>query len=127
MNMMDIDTAILGGATLSLLSTLFSVLAIRWKLGLRTFKTFKTPMGTPTWDFSQSWAANLTVIGGALTTLLSFTGLPNQGRFMTKTAYLRLGVLFTAMLVLAPPLFNFLRRPISVPIPDPENPLNTTG
>jgi hypothetical protein len=127
MNMMDTDTAILGAAALSLLSTLLSVLAIRWKRGLKTFKTLKTPMGTPTWDFSQSWAANLTVIGGALTALLSFTGLPNQGQFMTKTAYLFLGVLFTAMLVLAPPLFNFLRRPISVAIPDPENPLNTTG
>jgi hypothetical protein len=98
-----------------------------WKWGLSSFKTLKTPMGTPTWDFSQSWAANLTVIGGALTALLSFTGLPDQGQLMTRTAYLCLGVLFTAMLVLAPPLFNFLRRPISVAIPDPENPLNTTG
>lgn len=127
MNMMNTDTAILGAATLSLLSTLFSVLAVRWKWGLRIFNTLKTPMGSPTWDFSQSWAANLTVIGGALAALLSFTGLPNQGQFMTKTDYLCLGVLFTAMLVLAPPLFNFLRRPISVAIPDPENPLNTTG
>jgi len=121
------NNAIWGAAAFSLLSTLLSVLAIMWKWGLSTFKTLKTPMGTPTWDFSQSWAANLTVIGGALTALLSFTGLPDQGQLMTKTAYLCLGVLFTAMLVLAPPLFNFLRRPISVAIPDPENPLNTTG
>jgi hypothetical protein len=121
------NNAIWGAAALSLLSTLISVLAIMWMWGLRTLKTLKTPMGTPTWDFSQSWAANLTVIGGALTALLSFTGLPDQGQLMTKTAYLCLGVLFTAMLVLAPPLFNFLRRPISVAIPDPENPLNMTG
>jgi hypothetical protein len=121
------NNAIWGAAALSLLSTLLSVLGIMWKWGLSSFKTLKTPMGTPTWDFGQSWAANLTVIGGALTALLSFTGLPDQGQLMTRTAYLCLGVLFTAMLVLAPPLFNFLRRPISVAIPDPENPLNTTG
>ncbi len=46
---------------------------------------------------------------------------------MTKTAYLRLGVLFTVMLGLSPPLFNFLRKPISVAIPDLDNSLNKSG
>jgi hypothetical protein len=92
-----------------------------WHFGLRS------RMGHATWDFSQSWATNLTVAGAVVTTLLGFSGLPEYGEFMSKNSYLSLGLLFGVLVTLAPSVYNFTRRPVSVPIPDPDDATNTTG
>ncbi len=84
-------------------------------------------MGSVTWDFSQSWATNITVAGTALTTLLSFTGLPEYGKFMAKSSYLSLALLFGILVTLAPSVYNFIRKPVDPPPPDLANPTKAIG
>jgi len=84
-------------------------------------------MGSASWDFSQSWATNITVAGAILTTLLGFSGLPDYGKFMPKSSYLSLGILFGVLVTLAPSVYNFIRKPVDPPPPDPNNLVPATG
>ena len=84
-------------------------------------------MGSSTWDFSQSWASNFAVAGTVLTTLLGFSGLGEYGKYMSKNSYWCLSILFGALVMLAPAVYNFTRRSISVPVPDPDDPNNISG
>jgi hypothetical protein len=84
-------------------------------------------MGNTTWDFSQSWASNLTVAGTVLTALLGWAGLAEYGKYLSKNSYLCLSVLFAALVSLAPAVYNFTRRSITVPVPDPDDANNVSG
>ena len=84
-------------------------------------------MGNTTWDFSQSWASNLTVAGTVLTALLGWAGLAEYGKYLSKNSYLCLSVLFAALVSLAPAVYNFTRRSITVPVPDPDDASNVSG
>lgn len=87
----------------------------------------RSRMGSGSWDFSQSWASNITVAGAVVTTLLGFSGLPEYGVYLSKNAYFAISTLFTALVMLAPPVYNFTRRSFAVPIPDPDDPTNSSG
>ena len=84
-------------------------------------------MGQPTWDFSQSWVTNLTALSTLLTTLAGFSGLPDYGRFLSKSNYMLLGILFAALVALAPVVYSFSRRQVKIPVPDPFDNNNMTG
>lgn len=69
------------------------------------------PMGSPAWDFSQSWASNITV--GAAVLALAMTSL--MVPFVPKTAafaqrYIALNVFFVLLGAAAPTVYNALRR-----------------
>ena len=108
---------VFGAAFVCILVALFAVR----KFGLTS------RMGTATWDFSQSWATNITIAGAVLASLLAFAGLPEYGEILSKNSYLSLSVLFGALVMLAPSVYNFIRKPIEIAIPDRDNPANTTG
>ena len=67
-------------------------------------------MQTPTWDFAKSWASSITAVGTALT----FTGFgmifsPTTAmKFMPRATYCGLSLVASALVVLAPMLFNIL-------------------
>jgi hypothetical protein len=107
----------------------FGVAALSILLAAMMIRQFgrRSRMGSATWDFSQSWASNLTIGGTVLTALLGFAGLPEYGVYMSKSAYTELSLLFGALVMLAPAAYNFTRRSITVPVPDPDDPTNTSG
>lgn len=67
-------------------------------------------MGTLTWDFSRSWASNLSIAGGILGPALVLTAVPDPTRVITKQTYVVLSTLFTTFVALAPFLFTASRR-----------------
>jgi hypothetical protein len=71
-----------------------------------------TRMGSPTsWDFSKSWASNVTVAGALLSTALLLTTLP-ETRYINRGGYAILNLLFTLLVAVAPFLFNVFRKAI---------------
>lgn len=71
-----------------------------------------TPMGSPTWDFTKSWASNLTVAGAFLSIAIAIAVLPDQTRYMSKGGYSILNVLLTLLAGLGPFLYNVSRTRI---------------
>jgi hypothetical protein len=71
-----------------------------------------TRMGTPTWDFSKSWASNITVATAFLSATLVVGGLPEQTRYIGRGGYGVLSVFLTILLGVAPLVFNLIRSPI---------------
>jgi hypothetical protein len=67
-------------------------------------------MGTPSWDFTRSWASNITVAGGLLSAALSVAVLPEQTAYIGKGGFGVLTLLFTLLAGLAPFVFNVFRR-----------------
>jgi hypothetical protein len=61
-------------------------------------------LGPANWDYSQSWATSLTLVGALLGTVLGAGVLPDKLDLFTKAGYSAFNVLF-GMLVLAAPLF----------------------
>jgi hypothetical protein len=74
-------------------------------------------MGSPTWDFSRSWASNLTVVGAFLSTTLALSSLPELTRHISKGGYALLNVIFTLIVAIAPFVFNVIRKPILTDVP----------
>jgi hypothetical protein len=60
-------------------------------------------LGPANWDYSQSWATSLTLVGALLGTVLGAGVLPDKLDLFTKAGYSAFNVLF-GMLVLAAPL-----------------------
>ena len=75
-------------------------------------------MGSATWDFSSSWATNVTLGGGLLTGVLGFSLFPDNGQFLSKPGYLAASVIFPVLAALAPQTYNIFRKPVD----DPANP-----
>lgn len=98
------------------------IVPIMGLFGRKTYDSndWHAEMGAPKWDFTTSWASNITVVGGVLGTVLSFTALPAETKYLPKTMYVSLNLLWTVAIALAPILYNFFRRPA-----DPE--LDTTN
>ena len=61
------------------------------------------PFGPANWDYSQSWATSLTLVGALLGTILGAGVLPNRLDLFSKAGYSGFNVLF-GMLVLVAPL-----------------------
>ncbi|GEM_PF-6484934 len=85
---------------------LFTLVWLRW-LGLKSFGQ----MGKPGWTFGDSWGSNISVGAGLLTTLLSFTYLPAETYYMSKTSYQVLSAILAAVTVLAPAAYFLIRVP----------------
>src|ERR1700719_4964866 len=68
-------------------------------------------MGPPNWNFTQSWASNVTVAAGLLTisTLPSLTTPAKQPVVLSTAGYTGLSVMFTLLAAIAPMVFNFSR------------------
>ena len=65
----------------------------------------------PQWDFSESWASNLTVVGAILGTVLSANVLPPKKTVvMAPDGYTALSLLFGILVVLAPFLYTAFRK-----------------
>jgi hypothetical protein len=75
-------------------------------------------MGSATWDFTSSWAANVTFGGGLLTGVLGFTLFPDNGHFFSKAGYLAASVVFPVIAMLAPQTYNIFRRPVDTGNPN---------
>src|SRR5260370_26169350 len=71
-------------------------------------KSLNQTMGIPTWDFSRSWASNISVVGG-LVTLSALTFIPAklETQLMTRSAYAILLFVFPLLAALAPLIYNF--------------------
>jgi hypothetical protein len=81
-------------------------------------------MGPGKWDYNQSWASTITGMGLILGSVLSAQVLPAAPIHLPKQSYGALGVLFAALIVLAPLLYNMVRFPVQVH-PDPKQPDKT--
>jgi hypothetical protein len=74
-------------------------------------KDLNQTMGIPSWDFSRSWASNISVVGG-LVTLSALAFLPNtlETQQIPRSAYAILLFVFPLLAALAPLVYNFSRR-----------------
>jgi len=73
----------------------------------------RSEMGVPTWSFGDSWGSNIAVAGAFLTQLLGLL-LPEQTRYLNKTAYSGLSLIFGTLITVAPALYSLCRRPVAV-------------
>ncbi len=77
---------------------------------MRPRDALRKKIGGPSWDFSKSWASNVTVVGAILGTVLSAKVLPaNPTVVASPNGYTALSLLFGALVVLAPLVFVALR------------------
>ena len=68
-------------------------------------------MGAARWDIKESWASTLTAVGAILGTVLSVSGvLPKETQWLPKAELAGLSLLFGALTVIAPFLYNATRR-----------------
>lgn len=74
-------------------------------------------MGLPSWSFGDSWGSNIAVGGAILTQVLALL-LPDQTRYLNKTAYSGLSLVFGILILAAPTLYSLARKPV-VPPPTP--------
>lgn len=74
-------------------------------------KDLNQSMGLPSWDFSRSWASNISVVGG-LVTLSALALIPNtvKTQQIPRSAYPILFFVFPLLAALAPLVYNFSRR-----------------
>jgi hypothetical protein len=77
-------------------------------------------IGSPAWDFSKSWASNVTVVGALFSTALAIVAVPDLTHHINKGGYALLNVLFTLLVVMAPFVFNVLRKPIITAVASPD-------
>ena len=68
-------------------------------------RRWSLPIGNIGWNFSDSWATNLTTIGAILGTVASAGLLPDEPMLLGKEAYAGLNLFFGSLVVLAPFLF----------------------
>jgi hypothetical protein len=66
--------------------------------------------GSPDWDFSKSWSANVTLFGGLLSALLAFSGLPAQTVILPKNSYMILSIIAISMIGIGPLIFASIQR-----------------
>jgi hypothetical protein len=71
-------------------------------------------MGSPRWDFSQSWASTFTGAAGILGGALSAQLIPGDGFLLPQRSYVSLAVFFSALALLAPLAYASARQPVRV-------------
>jgi hypothetical protein len=70
------------------------------------FKIFGRTMGSVGWDFSKSWASNLTAVGAVVAAVLSASILPENTRYISSDGYTILSLEFGIMVVVAPFVYS---------------------
>jgi hypothetical protein len=98
------------GVVLASLGASFALVAIAWLTCSDRRAALQKEVGGATWDFSKSWASNVTVVGAILGTVLSAKILPASPTVIaTPNGYTALSLLFGALVVVAPLVFTALR------------------
>jgi hypothetical protein len=67
-------------------------------------------LGAPAWNSAESWAANLTVGAGLLSSVIGLAAIGDFTVFMTKPSYSAVNVLCGSLLLLAPLIYGLSRR-----------------
>ncbi len=76
----------------------------------RLWGKLRNTMGLPSWDFSRSWASNITVVGSLVSlTVLASIPVPKEIQ-IPRSAYTILSLVFTLLAALAPLVYNFSRK-----------------
>jgi hypothetical protein len=71
-------------------------------------------MGPTSWDFTKSWASNLTIIGSLVSTLLVAGALPEKTHHLSKQQFGRLNAVCALIVTVAPLFYNFYRDPVQL-------------
>ena len=108
-----VDWAIVAGSARWALGAVIVGLAVCF--GLWGPKSPLRRMGGATFSFTESWSGAL-MIGTPLVTafLTTFTSFPDHAQTMSKKSYLLLSILLSAIIALAPALFNLWKLPTQV-------------
>jgi hypothetical protein len=72
----------------------------------------KAPFGPANWDYSQSWATSLTLVGALLGTVLGAGVLPDNLNLFSKAGYSGFNVLFGMLVLVAPLVYVAAQRRI---------------
>jgi len=87
-----------------------AVVVAAW-VAINNCHRLNNPMGLPKWDFSQSWASNITIVSGVVSFGILTTILNNlETWLLPRNAYTYLALFFPALVTLAPVIFNFTRE-----------------
>jgi hypothetical protein len=71
-------------------------------------------MGQGQWDFSQSFATNIAIIGSVLTLVLTSGAIPGTTSILPNSAYGGLAVFFGSIVIIAPLLYNGTAKRVAV-------------
>jgi hypothetical protein len=82
--------------------------------GIHLYRKLFHVMGGMNWAFEKSWGANVTLGSALLVTLIGLTIFPDRPRLMNKMSYTLLQILFSALVSLAPLVYNLIRREVQV-------------
>lgn len=69
----------------------------------------KNRMGNTTWNFAQSWGANIAIAGALLGAVLTATIFPDHPHLINRNSYTMLQALFAAIIALAPLVYALIR------------------
>lgn len=95
------------GAFVAMLLLLLAILLKSENSGVETFLRKKAP--GPKWSFS-SWATTLTAVGGILGTVVASATYPSEPIEISKDSLVSLSLLFAAMVVIGPFIFQAIRN-----------------
>ena len=73
-------------------------------------------MGSATWNFGQSWGANVAIAGGLLGIFLTTLTFPEQAS-LDRSSYAMLQALFAGIIALAAPLYSLIRTDVQSKTP----------
>jgi hypothetical protein len=68
-----------------------------------------SPVGPPNWDFTKSWATNITIIGAVFGAFFS-TKIVAAPRYVSDPGYPMLSVLFAVLVAVAPLVFRAISK-----------------
>lgn len=72
------------------------------------------PVGPPNWDFTKSWATNITIVGALFGSFFS-NSVVTSPRYVPSPGYVVLSILFALLTLVAPLVFVALSKAKQVP------------
>jgi len=99
---------VFGSLTVALIVVLASAVSAR--------KWWSSAVGPPNWDFTKSWATNITVLGAVFTIFFS-SKIVAAPRLVGDPGYPMLSVLFAVVVALSPLLFRAISKESGVLTP----------
>jgi hypothetical protein len=96
----DLEAQVMAGSTAWAAGVVALALIVCWMLGLPPWSLMD---GTPNWDFSRSWAANIALGGGLMGALVTFASL--NATILNKSTYSFFALWTTALLAIGPMLY----------------------
>lgn len=86
-----------------------ALVALAWLYTRERPSVLGHAVGPVDWDFSKSWASNLTVVGGILGTTISVKMFPATPVVTSQNGYISLSLLFALLVVVAPFVYAALQ------------------